>query len=52
MKENEFSELVSSVRQAGKIRRGEIKPCREFDYKPADIRSIREKLENHNRSLR
>jgi len=44
MKENEFNELVASVRQAGKIRRGEMKPSRELDYKPADIKSIREKL--------
>ena len=44
MKNDEFNELVESVRQAGKIRRGEMPPSREFDYKPADIKAIRKKL--------
>jgi putative transcriptional regulator len=44
MRNDEFNELVKSVRQAGKIRRGETSPSREFVYKPADIKAIRDKL--------
>ena len=44
MRNDQFNELVKSVRQAGKIRRGETSPSREFEYKPADIKAIREKL--------
>jgi len=44
MRNNEFDELAKSVRQAGKIRRGEMRPSREFAYKPADIKAIREKI--------
>ena len=44
MKNDEFNELAESVRQAGKIRRGQMPPSREFEYKPADIKAIREKL--------
>ncbi len=44
MKKDNFDELVSSVRQAGKIRRKEMKASRVFDYKPADIKAIRERL--------
>ena len=43
-KNDEFKELVESGRQAGKIRHGEMSPSGEFDYKPADIKAIREKL--------
>jgi len=44
MKNEDFEELVSSVRQAGKIRRKKRKPSRVFRYRPADIKKIREKL--------
>ena len=44
MRNDEFDELAGSVREAGKIRRGELPPSREFAYKPADIKAIREKL--------
>lgn len=44
MRNDEFNELVKSVRQAGNIRRGETSPSREFEYKPADIKAIRDKL--------
>jgi hypothetical protein len=32
-----FQELLSSVKEAGKIRRGEIKPSREFVYSNTDV---------------
>ena len=44
MREQDFKNLTKSVRQAGRIRRGSIKPSRVFTFKPADIRSIRLKL--------
>jgi putative transcriptional regulator len=44
MKKNDFDNLLKSVKQAGKIRRGEMRASRTFDFKPADIKSIREKL--------
>lgn len=44
MKKRDFDDLVESIKQAGKIRRGEMKPSRIFDFSPADIKSIRSKL--------
>ncbi len=44
MKKNDFEELVSSVRQAGKIRRKKMEPSRVYRYRAADIKKIREKL--------
>lgn len=44
MRKAEFDRLVGSVRQAGKIRRRQLKPGRVFHYRPADIKAIRERL--------
>ena len=44
MRKDEFDQLTESLRQAGKIRRGEIKPGRVFEYQPTDIKAIRIKL--------
>ena len=44
MKKPEFSKLVASIRQAGKIRRGEMRPSRVFEVRPANIKAIRRKL--------
>ena len=44
MKKKDFDKLVVSVKQAGKIKRGNLKPSRVFRFKPADIKAIREKL--------
>jgi putative transcriptional regulator len=44
MNKSDFAKLVSSIKQAGKIRRGETKASRVVDVKPADVRSIRRKL--------
>ena len=44
MKDAAFSELVSSVRQAGRIRRGTLKPARVTTFKPADVKAVRAKL--------
>lgn len=44
MKKDDFEELVESVREAGRILRGEAKPSRQFSYSADDVRAIRTKL--------
>ncbi len=44
MNKRDFDKLAASVKQAGKIRRGELKASRVFDLKPMDIKTIRKKL--------
>ena len=44
MKEEAFEELLTSVRQAGRIRRGEARASRRASYRPADVKAIRAKL--------
>jgi len=42
MKKDAFAEIVSSVKQAGEIRRSTRKAARRTVYRPQDIRAIRE----------
>ena len=44
MKQAAFDELATSVRQAGRIRRGVARPSRRLTYRAADIAAIRDKL--------
>lgn len=44
MKHAAFQELLRSIKQAGRIRRGRLKPARVTMFRPADVKSIREKL--------
>ena len=44
MKRADFNELISSVREAGQIRRGQKKASRVFEFKAADVRRVRQKL--------
>ena len=44
MKETSFQELLTSVRQAGRIRRGRAKPSRVTTFRPADVKAVRAKL--------
>lgn len=44
MKAKDFDDLVKSVRQAGKIRRKEMRPRRVTTFKPANIKRIRDTL--------
>jgi putative transcriptional regulator len=44
MKERDFDDLVTSIKQAGKIRRGKARPSRVFVFKPADIKAVRLRL--------
>lgn len=45
MKEDDFDNLVRSVKQAGKIKRGQLKPGRTFEFNPMDIKTIRNTLD-------
>ena len=45
MKSDAFAELVTSVRQAGRIRKGKAKPARKFAFRPADVKAIRADLD-------
>lgn len=44
MKKTDFDDLVKSVKQAGEIRRKRRKASHVVDFKPADVKSIRESL--------
>jgi putative transcriptional regulator len=44
MKDAAFRELLASIKQAGRIRRGKVKPARITRFRPADAKSVREKL--------
>ncbi|MFZ5949287.1 MAG: NadS family protein [Candidatus Rifleibacteriota bacterium] len=44
MKDSDFNNLVASIKEAGKIHRGEMKPSRVFEITPLDVKQIREKL--------
>jgi putative transcriptional regulator len=44
VKTEDFNDLVKSIKQAGRIDRGESRPSREFTFLPEDVRAIREKL--------
>lgn len=44
MKAAAFEELMTSVRQTGRIRRGTRKPSRVTAFRPTDVRAVRDKL--------
>jgi putative transcriptional regulator len=44
MKQKDFDDLIKSVKQAGRIRRGEARPSRRFIYRAADVAAIRGRL--------
>ena len=44
MKDEQFTELIASVKEAGKIMRGEIKPSRVFHFPEPDVKAIRENI--------
>ncbi len=41
MNDKLFNELLESVKQGGKILRGDISPSREFDFSSPDVKAIR-----------
>lgn len=44
MRQSDFDKLKESIKQAGKIRRGELKASRRFEFRPVDVKAIRERL--------
>ena len=44
MRKKDFDNLVGSIREAGRIRRGEMKPSRATEFCAADVRTIRQRL--------
>jgi len=44
VKDADFELLVTSVKQAGRIKRGEMKPARKVEVRPDDVKAIRFKL--------
>jgi hypothetical protein len=45
MKDTDFELLVTSVRQAGRTKRGEMKPARKVEVRLADVKAIRSKFD-------
>ena len=44
MKKELFTELITSIKQGGKILKGRTKPKRAFKYDELDVRKIRQRL--------
>jgi putative transcriptional regulator len=44
MKKQDFENLVESVRQAGRIRRGEAEARRVTEFAPVDVKAVRRRL--------
>jgi putative transcriptional regulator len=44
MKKELFKDLVESMQEAGKIKKGLLKPSRVFDYKAVDVKRVRNRL--------
>ena len=44
MRKDDFDNLAASIRQAGKIRRGEAKPSRVTRFRAVDVKAIRQRL--------
>jgi len=44
MKKQDFDNLVGSIQEAGRIRRGEAQPSRVTDFAPVDVKAIRRRL--------
>ncbi len=44
MRKKDFDNLMASIRQAGRIRRGQAKPSRVFEFAPVDVKAIRQRL--------
>lgn len=44
MKDKHFDELVTSVKQAGRIRRGEMKPSRVTNHASINVQTVRRRL--------
>lgn len=45
MNDADFQELLASVTEAGRIKRGEKEPARKFEVKAEDVKAIRSNLD-------
>ena len=45
MKDDDFIELVTSIKEAGDIKRGSRAPSRVFEIGPVDIKAVRQRLQ-------
>lgn len=44
MRKKDFDNLVSSITQAGAIKRGEAEPSRVTEFAPVDVKAVRRRL--------
>lgn len=44
MNRKQFDKLVASIKEAGRIRRGEVRPSRVYEFRPAAVKAIRARL--------
>jgi putative transcriptional regulator len=44
MRKQDFENLIASVKQAGRIRRGKAAPSRVADFAPVDVKAVRRRL--------
>lgn len=44
MKKEDFDRLTASIRQAGAIRRSEMKPSRVTEFAPDDVKAVRQRF--------
>jgi putative transcriptional regulator len=44
MRKKDFDNLMTSIREAGRIRRGETAPSRVSEFAPVDVKAIRQRL--------
>lgn len=44
MKNEDFAELIASIKEAGQIQRGEAQASRSYEFSEQNIKAIREKL--------
>jgi putative transcriptional regulator len=44
VKDADFEQLIASVKQAGRIKRGQVEPARKFEVRAEDVKAIRVKL--------
>ncbi|NKQ34536.1 MAG: helix-turn-helix domain-containing protein [Chloroflexi bacterium] len=51
MNEEDFDNLVQSIKQAGEIKQGVREPARVFEFSPMDIKEIRHRLNKSQREF-
>jgi putative transcriptional regulator len=44
LRQKDFDNLISSIRQAGRIKRGQMKAARVTRFAPVDVKAIRQRL--------